>query len=474
MKKKILQNMNCPYCLNSFEIEKIVEGTDDRIIFGLIRCRCFSFPIVHGVLLLGLTKGYGGSEEHVQPYVPLQVAAIEYLRADQLDQLHRWIRRHVPLLADLVETPELTYTEFMRAYSRRLAGPVQKDLYSDGRYEVLGKAGAVRKKPSLKAKLGSTRIGAGYVSLRERLSPKIFNIWYLKRYTQPGQIMQTRAIIRTLPFDGPILSLCCGHGILEFLISGIDATAHDRTVCIDGQLLNLFVVRKFIAPSATYICHDVQFPLPFQSGSFDSVFSSSCLSEIPARATFVRESSRVTSENGWCLFDSVTEAASEDDRINPSRYWRYCQNEMTRLTEYFELIRKCVESKDVQIMVVKGDKVFHEAELTRIQEFLEGKITASFLVANAQSQLIQSPPPSFDFLTDLERNRLYLNPRFDRYRRTGDSSFEYILEENGKSVKVNISDATNETNLKKLLERSQLVLLPEQFAPNLSDRKVIY
>lgn len=466
--------MNCPYCLNPFEIEKIVEGTDDRITFGLIRCRCFSFPIVHGVLLLGLTKGYGGSEEHVQPYVPLQVAAIEYLRADQISHLHRWIRRHIPLLADLVETPELTYTEFMRSYSRRLSGPVQKDLYSDGRFEVLGKAGAVRRQPSLKAKLGSTRLGAGYVSLRERLYPKIFNIWYVKRYTQPGQIMQTRAVLRTLPFDGPILSLCCGHGVFEFLIGGIDVTAHDRTVCIDGQLLNLFVVRRFIAPSATCICHDVQFPLPFQSGSFDSVFSSSCLSEIPARATFVRESSRVTSENGWCLFDSITEAASEDERINPSRYWRYCQNEMTRLTEYFELIRKCVEPKDVQIMGVKGENVLHEAEPTQIQEFLEGKITASFLVAYAQSLQLRCRLPLFDGLTDFEKNRLYLNPRFHRFRRTGDRSFEYTHVENGESVLVDISDDVNGKTLNDLLERSQLVLLPEQFAPDLSERKVIF
>ncbi len=470
MKKEILSQLHCPYCLSSFEIEKIVEGDADRIKFGLIRCRCFSFPIVHGVLLLALTKGYGGSEEHIQPYVPLQAAAIEYLRNNQLDQLHQWIRRHLPLLAELVETPGLSYAGFMRSYSKRLSGQIQKDLYDAGRFEVLGKAGAVRKLSSLKAKLGASRAGSVYVSLREWFFPQIFKIWYVKRYAS-GELMETREILRTLPLDGPILSLCCGHGIFEFLTGSIDPTVHDRTVSIDGQLLNLFVVRKFIAPSATFICHDVQFPLPFQDGAFDTVASCACLAEIPNRASFIRESLRLTSEDGWCLFDGVSNATSEGDRVNPSRYWRYCQNEMCRISDYFKLIQQCAEKKEVQVMVVQDDKVLQETEPAKVQELLGANFSASFLVVSAQSPLLRQRECRFEGMTNSERNQLYLSPRFDRYRRTGEREFVYTSEEDGKTVLVQVRDADDKANLSDLMKRGVVALLPDQFAPDQSSRK---
>jgi hypothetical protein len=85
MRRELISKMLCPYCLGRFRVTHSTEESAGQIRWALLRCRCFEFPIVDGVLLLSLAKqGYGGAEEVLAPYVPLQVAAIEYLRADEI------------------------------------------------------------------------------------------------------------------------------------------------------------------------------------------------------------------------------------------------------------------------------------------------------------------------------------------------------------------------------------------------------
>lgn len=79
MERALLRDLVCPYCNGSFTVANGVETDADRLRYALVECRCFKFPIVDGVLLLSLTKAYGGAEEELQPYVPLQIAAIEFL-----------------------------------------------------------------------------------------------------------------------------------------------------------------------------------------------------------------------------------------------------------------------------------------------------------------------------------------------------------------------------------------------------------
>jgi hypothetical protein len=95
----------------------------------LLECRCFIFPVVDGVLLLSLAKGYGGAEEALQPYVPLRAAAIEYLQRDDVAGLQSWIRRHIPLAALLIDGCVGDYTEFMAARGSLLDTAV--DRYPD-------------------------------------------------------------------------------------------------------------------------------------------------------------------------------------------------------------------------------------------------------------------------------------------------------------------------------------------------------
>src|SRR3954471_22595996 len=130
--------MCCPYCGGEFGIRRAVSRDGNRLLYGLIECRCFAFPVVDGILLLSLSKGYGGAEERLQPYVPLQVAAIRCLERDDVPGLRTWIRRHAPLAADLIEGTDETYVRFASRVDRQLSRAVDAFLGQYGRYEVLG------------------------------------------------------------------------------------------------------------------------------------------------------------------------------------------------------------------------------------------------------------------------------------------------------------------------------------------------
>jgi hypothetical protein len=338
--------MVCPYCLGRFSVTRSIEETDGRIKWGVLRCRCFEFPIVDGVLLLSLAKAYGGSEEVLVPYVPLQVAALEYLRADDPAGLRHWIQRHVPFLHRLIAPEPVDYLSFTKLLNARLGPEIEKDLFAWNVYEVLGRRAAIKGGRRLVNTLATTWLGYGVMRARRRIFPQVWT-FYVNRFVS-NELAQLRARLRNVRIDGPLLSLCCGHGPLELILSG--RTPKVPVVSMDGQVLNLFVVKRFIAPDSTYICHDAQFALPFQDGVFSEVFSSTCLSEIPSQAYFIRESRRVTSESGWTMFDAVT--PEENTRVVPTRFYRVCQNHFASLDDYHKLMVECAGGRFVRFTSV--------------------------------------------------------------------------------------------------------------------------
>jgi hypothetical protein len=380
-------------------VSKAIESDADRVRWGLARCGCFTFPIVDGVLLLSLAKGYGGSEEVLQPYTPLQVAALEFLQADNLPALREWIDRHVPLLARLIRPEPLAYLDFMRDLNGRLYQEVERDLHAWGRWEVLGRRASYRRQPSARKAIAATWAGATWLGLRARWAPAVFESFYVARFVTP-QLEELRLRLRPLPFDGPLLSIACGHGPFELLVQARQPATD--IVSVDGQLLNLFVTRRFVNPEGDYICHDVQFPMPFADGAFAGVFSSSCLIEIPTQASFVRESVRVTSPSGWTVFDAV--GPEPDTRVTPTRFYRVCQNSLDSLPEYLRLLRECASGRPLQMTTATSAGPWN-----RDAAVLTGLRMASFAVTRLPLDATVSPGT----LTPGERARLHVNPKFE-------------------------------------------------------------
>jgi uncharacterized protein YbaR (Trm112 family) len=144
MERALLNDLVCPYCNGRFRVVSEVETAADHLNYALIECRCFKFPIVEGVLLLSLAKGYGGAEEELQPYVPLQVAAIELLERGDVQGLRAWIRRHIPLAADIVNGSAGSYVQFCSKMASQLESAKTSYLIRQGRYESVGFPGRTR------------------------------------------------------------------------------------------------------------------------------------------------------------------------------------------------------------------------------------------------------------------------------------------------------------------------------------------
>jgi hypothetical protein len=467
MRRELISQMVCPYCLGRFSVtHSMEESGEGRINWALLRCRCFEFPVVDGVLLLSLAKGYGGSEEVLAPYVPLQVAAFEYLRADDLAGLRGWIERHVPLLHRLIGPQPIDYLSFSKELNARLWPQVEKDLFAWNDYEVLGRRGALKHRRGLVNTLATTRIGYGVMRARRWLSPHVWTTFYLTRFVS-NELAGLRTRLRNIRINGPLLSLCCGHGPFELLLSG--RTPKVPVVSIDGQVLNLFVVKRFIAPDSSYICHDLQFALPFEDNVFSEVFSSTCLSEIPSQAHFIRESRRVTSESGWTMFDAVT--PDEDGRVVPTRYYRVCQNHFASLDDYQKLMVECAGGRAVHFTSVNPP----EPHWTDEAAALKSVRSATFVFnAGAASDFQFAGQPGF---STEECALLAVNPRYQvqvedsklsgrlRLRERARAKFnKQVLGGPPSEISIDRRRLDDPAYLEGLYRSGAIVLLPRNFA----------
>jgi hypothetical protein len=324
--------MRCPYCNGAFRVRARVVVDGDAIRYGLIECRCFTFPIIDGVLLLSLAKGYGGSEEALQPYVPIQVAAIGHLEAGDVPGLLRWIRAHAPLVADFIEPVDTgTYLECAAELHDRAEASRRQFLAEAHEFEVIG---SPPEQPAGRGLLRRPRPHAERTA-PESLIDQLRN-FYVARFVGPRQT-SLALMLATLRRPRRLLSLCCGHGVVENIVRnwGLDV------VSVDGQLLNLLITRRYSSGAGSFICHDVQFPLPFPAGEFDGVVSSTCLPEIPAQRSFATEAIRVTNDDGWTLFDSVWNTEIGVERVDAGRHYRFCQNFVEPLDEYVTFFDEC-------------------------------------------------------------------------------------------------------------------------------------
>ncbi len=326
--------MSCPYCGAGFSIRRAVARDGGRLRYGLIECHCFAFPVVDGVLLLSLSKGYGGAEETLQPYVPLQVAAVRFLERDDVEGLRAWIRRHAPFAGELIDGTAEPYLTFSSRLDHELGWQVRRFLGDYGEYEVLGyrRPRAVGFAKDMIAMLRWRLNGPRQPDLPTTAD------YYAARFFSP-RVNALALQFAALPPASRILSLCCGHGVFENLLRASDRPGD--VVSLDGQFLNLLITRRYADHGGSYICHDVQFPLPFRTATFDGVFSSTCLPEIPAQRTFASEAVRVTCDRGWTAFDSIWNTDVGAVRIDPHRHYRFCQNFFTRLDDYVPMFEAC-------------------------------------------------------------------------------------------------------------------------------------
>jgi hypothetical protein len=313
-----------------------VVADEQRIEWGLLECRCFEFPIVDGVLLLSLAKDHAGPEDQLNPYIPLLVAAIDYLRQGDVAGLRAWIGRHVPEVAPLIRGERVeSYLTVSGRLGVDIAPLVERYLADLDRFEVIGAAPPAA---GLRGKLRARRGATAPVRADRNVELSRLADYYTMRFFAPrANALALR--MGHLDMTGRVVSLCCGHGVFENFVQAFGPAAD--LVCVDAQLVNLLITRTYANGDGSFILHDVQFPLPFRDGAIDGVFSSTCLPELPAQKSFIDESIRITAPTGWTFFDRIWNVEIGARRIETARHYRFAQNFFGRLEYYVELFREC-------------------------------------------------------------------------------------------------------------------------------------
>ncbi|WP_186827153.1 methyltransferase domain-containing protein [Shimia ponticola] len=316
--------MTCPACGTGFAV-KPVETDADALKWGLLGCDCFDYPVIDGVALLSLSKGYGGAEERFQPYQALLSAGVHYLERRDVGGLKRWVRRHIPVLANLIDRSDSqSYYDFIKAHMRDIELAFARTLSEDGRYGLIGWTPSTAKGlplPAALANFPNTYVATLLFGMFHRFLRKPEDYWYVSRWMD-GRLSQTKAGLSGWPMrNRSVLSLACGHGIAEALFLHLDPAT--EILSMDGQIMNVWITKSFVNPAGDYAVYDLTAPLPFEDGAFDVAFCSTSFQEIPQHALFSREKIRVTKAEGLAYFDFAWWPAN---RVNPLRAYRYCQN----------------------------------------------------------------------------------------------------------------------------------------------------
>ncbi len=122
-------------------------------------------------------------------------------------------------------------------------------------------------------------------------SPHVFHREEIYCSGPPNASVNEETRKLALKLDGPILDFGCGSGALvsELLERGIQAYGLE----LDTPMMRS-ALRPGVLPHVTF--YDGQFPVPFDTGSFRSVFCSEVLEHIPDFRRAIEEISRIASE----------------------------------------------------------------------------------------------------------------------------------------------------------------------------------
>jgi SAM-dependent methyltransferase len=261
MRWDFIETLHCPFSGSRFSRSSEERGPD--IDYGIITSEAGDFPIVNGILRLKV-------DEYRSP-------------------LNNLIRNHN------YEQSLLTSLE-MSSYSRTGAAVNFLDRTANGMgFNRLAGYLRVLRQPSYRAFTDTTD---SLTRTLNRLNSKSWANWQIYRFSMPA-FLSTYPLLHLMDDHGPVLDFGSGMGHAAFLMSrGVPAS---RITCAEHQFSLLYLARKFFVNQANFICLDGDYPLPFESSYFSSVFSSDVLHLIDSKVNLSQEFQRIVSQNGAIL-----------------------------------------------------------------------------------------------------------------------------------------------------------------------------
>ena len=272
MKFEFLKLVKCPYCDSYLETEYILDEKDDELINGLVKCECSHFPILKGILIL--TEGY--SKYRIVELVREgrnEEAIMRCLWPENFGNITSFRQLSLPAFLGL---PWTIGTFLSRIAKKRISRKLYRQ-YSNRSvsfFDLMGNS------PSDEY-------------FKHRFSTDSF--WSIYPFIPILKKKNER-----------ILDLNCGVGHGSFVLS--DYGEPRQLVSLDKEFRHLYLAKKYFSSDSQFICHDSNFPLPFENGIFSSIVISDALHYVRSRNALVREMNRILSAKSLLLLLHVHNA----------------------------------------------------------------------------------------------------------------------------------------------------------------------
>lgn len=304
MDRQFLEQLQCSCCGRKLSLAAGQVDGEGGVDSGLLACECYRYPIAGGVALLRQAM------PDVACHVNQVASAIENGQAG--------------FSLDLAL--QLTYRRFCRSTRRqRLAGRV-----ADLAQRYLAR---------------SERRRTGRLVRDERLTyrqalaelrPATYAQYLYHRYANPSFLSAVASILLLhllkAPADGRpmrVLDLACGSGHASFLIQRLFPNV--QVVAADFDFLGLYLSRRFVAPSAEYVCLDAEMPLPFADGSFHAAICLDAVPYIRCKRLLAGELNRVVAAGGLVLLPHLHSAKGRN----------FAQGQALSPRGYLDCFRQC-------------------------------------------------------------------------------------------------------------------------------------
>ncbi len=331
MKLETLRLLMCPYCGGPLQIARGAPETGDEVEHGILRCACSEFPVVAGIPIFkkGRVDVMTDTEDAALRSGPAVNVLIELIRSGQ----HEKALMLLLIPPDRLQARVSRVVEFLpRPYRQRIRNVVSlTESKRRSKFRVL-----MSRPTALDV--------FDFLFRRLRLWPAELYNYFGFRFGQPRHLagLSLASLLPSSP--KPILDLACGFG---HLLHHWTVRCPGRAfVGLDRNFFLLYVAKKWMAPTADYVCCEADMTLPFATGRFGGVFCSDAFHLFLRKVQCVRETQRVIDTVGIIILARVGNALvkpNEGYELAPDAYASLFEGLPCRLVSDQTLLRRYLE-----------------------------------------------------------------------------------------------------------------------------------
>lgn len=275
IRRTFLEQIHCPYCGSGLRVERELCVREEEILYGIVQCSCYRYPIIDGILILRQTSQAANTTDQ----------AVVLLEAEDTNGAFRFLIESSPVAPNRMGSQW-----FYDAIKRRL------------------------RRMTLRSERVIEDVARSATTLREAvavLRPSSYGSYLVHRYANNSFLAALPLLLlaKELRSEAPVvLDVNCGVGHASFILRSVFPEL--SVIATDHDFVNLYMARRYMVPDGTFVCMDTEAALPFADGCFEAAVCMDGLHYVRGKQAFLRELARTIRQDGIWLFPHMHNAAA--------------------------------------------------------------------------------------------------------------------------------------------------------------------